>query len=158
MKKAAGAFMKKDAIRAIAICVFRNGNRILAGEGFDSIKQQAFYRPLGGMIEFGERSDQTIQRELMEEIKAEVTGLRYLGVLENIFIYEAEKGHEIVIVYDGQFVDRSLYEKTTIHGDEFGAPFRAVWVELNTIGPGKPPLYPNGLAELLLHHDEKSPA
>jgi ADP-ribose pyrophosphatase YjhB (NUDIX family) len=150
--------MREAAIRVIAICVFRNGNRILAGEGFDSVKQQTFYRPLGGTIEFGERSDQTIHRELMEEIKAEVTGLRYLGVLENIFTYEAEKGHEIVIVYDGQFVDRSLYGKDIIDGDEFGMPFKAVWVDLNTAGPGKPPLYPDGLAELLLQYNEKSPA
>ncbi len=150
--------MKKDAIRAIAICVFRKGDRILVGEGFDSIKQQTFYRPLGGTIEFGERSDETIRRELLEEINAEVTDLRYLGVLENIFVFEAEKGHEIVLVYDGEFADRSLYKKTTINGNEFGAPFRAVWIDLTTIGPGKPPLYPVGLAELLLNHNEKSPA
>ncbi len=144
--------MRKDAIRTIAICVFRNGNRILAGEGFDSIKHQTFYRPLGGTIEFGERSDETIRRELAEEIKAEVTDLHYLGLLENVFVYEAEKGHEIVLVYDGQFVDRSLYEKAMIPGDEFGSPFRAVWVDLDTIGPGKPPLYPLGLVELLSTH------
>jgi len=144
--------MRKDAIRVIAICVFRNGDRILAAEGFDSIKQQTFYRPLGGTIEFGESSQETIHRELMEEIKAGVTDLRYLGLLENVFIYEAEKGHEIIIVYDGQFADRSLYEKAVIHGDEFGSPLRAVWVDLNTIGPTRPPLYPTGLAELLLNH------
>jgi 8-oxo-dGTP pyrophosphatase MutT (NUDIX family) len=142
--------MRKDAIRVIAICVFRNGDRILASEGFDSIKQQLFYRPLGGTIEFGESSQETIHRELIEEIKAEVTDLHYLGLLENVFIYEAEKGHEIIIVYDGQFVDRSLYEKAVIHGDETGSPIRAVWVDLNTVGPGRPPLYPTGLAELLL--------
>jgi ADP-ribose pyrophosphatase YjhB (NUDIX family) len=149
--------MRRDAIRAIAICVFRKGDRILVAEGFDSIKQQTFYRPLGGTIEFGERSDETIRRELLEEIKAEVTGLRLLGVLENIFVYEAEKGHEIVLVYDGQFADRSLYKKTMIPGDEFGSPFRAIWVELNELGPGKPPLYPVGLVELLLNNNEKSP-
>jgi ADP-ribose pyrophosphatase YjhB (NUDIX family) len=146
--------MKRNAIRAIAICVFRNGDRILAAEGFDSIKQQSFYRPLGGSIEFGERSDDTVRRELTEEIEAEVTDLRYLGILENIFIYEAEKGHEITIVYDGQFADRSLYEKALIQGNEFGAPIRAVWVDLNTIGPGKPPLYPTGLVELLLKNEK----
>lgn len=150
--------MRRDAIRAIAICVFRNGNRILASEGFDSIKQQTFYRPLGGTIEFGERSDETIRRELLEEIKAEVSDLRFLGVLENIFVYEAEKGHEIVLVYDGQLADRSLYKKTTINGDEFGSPLRAVWVDLGKLGPESPPLYPTGLAELLLDRDKKSPA
>lgn len=149
--------MRIDAIRAIAICVFRDGNRILVAEYFDSIKQQAFYRPLGGTIEFGERSDETIRREMTEEINAEVTDLRYLGLLENIFIYEAEKGHEIVLVYDGQFVDRALYEKSTIAGDESGLRFRAVWVDLDKLGPGKPPLYPLGLIELLTGHNEKSP-
>jgi 8-oxo-dGTP pyrophosphatase MutT (NUDIX family) len=141
--------MRKDAIRTIAICVFRNGNRILAGEGFDTIKHQLFYRPLGGTIEFGERSDETIRRELMEEIKAEVTDIRYIGLLENFFVYAGEKGHEIIVIYDGQFVDRSLYEKTVIIGDELGSPIRAVWVDLNDRGPGKPPLYPTGLVELL---------
>jgi len=55
--------MRKDAIRALAICVFSNGNKILVSEGFDSIKQQLFYRPLGGTIEFGEHSSETIRRE-----------------------------------------------------------------------------------------------
>ena len=73
--------MKKDAIRAIAICVFRHGDKILAAEGFDSIKQQTFYRPLGGTIEFGEHSSETVRRELLEELGAEVTNLRYLGTL-----------------------------------------------------------------------------
>lgn len=141
--------MRKEAIRTIAICVFRNGDRILVAEGVDSVKQQSFYRPLGGMIEFGERSEETIRRELMEEINAEVGDLRYLGLLENIFVYEAERGHEIVLIYDGKFVDPSLYEKTVIFGDELGSPIRAIWVSLSELGPQKPPLYPAGLDEIL---------
>ena len=141
--------MKKETIRTIAICVFRNGDRILVSEGVDSVKQEPFYRPLGGMIEFGESSDECIRRELKEEIKAEVTDLRYLGLLENLFVYEAEKGHEIVLVYDGKFTDRSLYEKTVIFGDELGSPIKAIWVNLSELGPAKPPLYPTGLAEIL---------
>ena len=46
--------MKKNRIRPLAICVFLNNNRILVAEGYDPIKQQTFYRPLGGGIEFGE--------------------------------------------------------------------------------------------------------
>jgi ADP-ribose pyrophosphatase YjhB (NUDIX family) len=141
--------MRKEAVRTIAICVFRSGDRILVAEGVDSVKQESFYRPLGGMIEFGERSDETISRELLEEINAEVTDLRYLGVLENLFVYEAQRGHEIVLVYDGKFVDRSLYEKTVIFGDELGSPIKAIWITLSELGPKKPPLYPVGLAEIL---------
>ncbi|GAB4485486.1 MAG: NUDIX hydrolase [Anaerolineales bacterium] len=141
--------MKPERIRVIAICVFRNGNKILAFEGYDTIKQQAYYRPLGGTVEFGERSDQAVIREIREEINAEVIDLRYLGTIENIFIYEGNKGHELVQVYDGRFADESLYEKTIIQGVEKASPFRAVWVDLEKTGNGQPPLYPTGLVELL---------
>lgn len=141
--------MKPDKIRVIAICVFRNGNKILVAEGYDTIKQQVFHRPLGGTVEFGERSDLTVSREIKEEINAEVTDLHYLGTLENIFVFEGEKGHELVQVYDGRFVDENLYQKVVIQGIEQTSPFRAVWVDLGKNGQGNPPLYPTGLVELL---------
>jgi len=42
-------------IRPIAICAFLRNNRILVAEGFDPVKDETFYRPLGGGIEFGNR-------------------------------------------------------------------------------------------------------
>ena len=36
------------------------------------MKGQIFYRPLGGVIEFGERGAETVARELKEEIGADV--------------------------------------------------------------------------------------
>jgi 8-oxo-dGTP pyrophosphatase MutT (NUDIX family) len=148
--------MKKNRVRAIAICVFRNGDRILAAEGLDEIKHQKFYRPLGGTIEFGEYSDETVRRELMEEIQAEVSDLRYLGTLENIFTYNGENGHEIIFVYDGKLTDKALYEKEILQGDELGTSFKAVWIDLREIRPGSPALYPTGLLELL--NNTKTPA
>ena len=94
--------MKKKRIRPLAICVFRRNDRILVAEGYDSIKKQTFYRPLGGAIEFGERGEDTVRRELKEEINVEVGELHYIGTLENIFIFNGTPGHEIVIVYDGR--------------------------------------------------------
>jgi 8-oxo-dGTP pyrophosphatase MutT (NUDIX family) len=141
--------VKKNRVRAIAICVFHNGDRILVAEGFDELKNQKFYRPLGGTIEFGEYSDETVRRELMEEIQVEVSDLRYLGTLENIFTFNGKKGHEIVFIYDGKLIDAALYEKDILQGDELGTPFQAIWLDLRTIGPGSPPLYPTGLTELL---------
>ncbi len=148
--------MKPDKIRVIAICVFLNGDRILAAEGYDAIKQQTYYRPLGGTVEFGERSEETVHREIAEEISAEVTNLRYLGTLENIFIFEGQKGHEVVQVYDGKFTDQDLYKKQVIQGIESSSPFRSVWVDLKKLGPGSPPLYPTGLVELI--ETTKTPA
>jgi len=141
--------MREEKIRSIAICICRDGDRILVAEGHDSKKGETFYRPLGGTIEFGERGEETVRREFREEIGAEVSEVRYLGMLENIFTYEGRGGHEIVLVYDGRLSDRSLYEKDIIQGDELGTPFKAVWKRLDEFCPGRPPVYPDGLLELM---------
>jgi len=143
--------MKPNIIRPIAICVFHHAGRILAAEGYDPLKKQAFYRSLGGAIEFGEYSVATIERELSEELGAAVVDLHFLGAIENVFTYDGRTGHEIVMVYDGAFVDRSLYEQPFIEGvEDDGLSFRAVWINLNDCAdPAAPPVYPTGLLEML---------
>jgi 8-oxo-dGTP pyrophosphatase MutT (NUDIX family) len=143
--------MKKNRIRPLAICVLRNNNCILVAEGYDPVKQQTFYRPLGGGIEFGEYSQQTIHRELMEEIGAEVGDLIYLGALENVYIFNGTPGHEIVQVYDGVLKDSGLYEQAQVEGKEADVDesFTAVWKSLDEFGEVKSILYPTGLLEML---------
>lgn len=143
--------MRQENIRPIALCVCRDGDRILVAEGRDSKKNQTFYRPLGGTIEFGESGAEAVRREFQEEIGAELTGIEYLGTLENIFVYEGRHGHEIALIYDARLADTSLYQKEVIPANEFGQPFKAVWKRLEEFGPGKAPVYPDGLLELLDH-------
>lgn len=141
-----------NQIRAIAICVFLKNNKILAAEGYDPVKDEHFYRPLGGGIEFGENSKQTICRELMEEVHLEVDAesLHFLGTVENIFLFNGAIGHEIVFVYDAVLKDASVYQQALILGTEAnGEGIRAVWKELDEFGPGKSILYPEGLLDLL---------
>jgi len=138
-------------IRPIAICLFLRDGKILVSEEHDPNKGETFYRPLGGGIEFGEHSIDTIQRELMEEIGAEVKDLAYLGTLENIFTFNGEPGHEIVQVYDGALVESGLYEQTMISGHEadVNQPMKVIWKSLDDFGPDKLILYPAGLLEML---------
>ncbi len=139
-----------NRIRVIAICIFRNGNKILVAEGFDPIKNQSFYRPLGGGVEFGEKSAETVKREIMEELKEEVTDIHYLSTIENIFVFDGNMGHEIVQVYDGKFVNTQLYQQSEILGMEDGAgEFKAVWKEIESFN-AHAPLYPDGLQEMLI--------
>ena len=144
--------MTTRRIRPIAICVFRRGDWILVGDGYDRVKGERFYRPLGGAIEFGERGEDAIRREIREEIGADLADLRLLGVMDNLFTFEGEPGHEIVLVYDGRLTDPSLYDKSALaglHGVDDGIPFTASWTRLEDFGDGNPPLYPDGLKELL---------
>jgi len=138
-------------IRPLAICLFRHNGKILVSEERDPTKNETFYRPLGGGIEFGEHSEEAIHREIMEEIGAEVKDLVYLGTLENIYVFDGEPGHEIVQVYDGALAEVGLYEQAVISGyeAEVNLPMKVLWKSLDEFGPGKAILYPDGLLEIL---------
>ncbi|MGD0708994.1 MAG: NUDIX hydrolase [Anaerolineaceae bacterium] len=141
----------KHKIRPLAIGIFSHTSRILLHEGYDRIKQQTFYRPLGGGIEFGETGAEALAREMHEEIGQAIRDIRYLGTLENIFTFEGEPGHEIVLVYDAAFVDSAIYQKTKIDGIEGeDIPFVAVWKALEDFSNSRGPLYPDGLYNLLM--------
>ncbi|PTY03600.1 hypothetical protein DB346_06950 [Verrucomicrobia bacterium LW23] len=123
---------KKPRIRTLALGVFWDKGRILVNESFDKSKQQTFYRSLGGGIEFGETGADALARELKEEIGAEISNIRYLFTVENIFTYEGELGHEIILFYDATFIDESIYEKEVIHGQEDGGePIKAMWKSID---------------------------
>ena len=143
---------RRRHVRPIAICVVRDRERIFVSEGRDSHKQVTFYRPLGGTIEFGEKGEQAVTREFLEEIGVEITRLRYLGTLENIFTLEGVPEHEIVLVYAGEFADVSMYKRGLIVGQEAGVRIEAMWKSLALFREGRAPLYPDGLLELLDQH------
>jgi ADP-ribose pyrophosphatase YjhB (NUDIX family) len=136
-------------IRPIAIVVFRREDgAVLVAPGYDEVKRQRFYRPLGGEIDFGERAEDAARREIREEIGAEIDGLTLLGVSENIFTYRGEPGHELVWTFEARFADPSFYAREVIDCDEYGAKFEARWVPLAAFTP-ETPLYPDGLLQLL---------
>lgn len=141
--------------RPLAICIFRKKDDVFVGELYDASKDEVFYRPLGGTIEFGELAREAVRRELQEEIGAEVTNLRYLGALENLFTDEGGFGHEIVLVYEGDFADKAFYEAETVPAqEEDGMKFTARWKPLQDFREGKAPLYPDGLLRLLSRNPE----
>ncbi|MBV8063159.1 MAG: NUDIX hydrolase [Nevskia sp.] len=140
--------MKKKRIRPLAVCVIRDRGRIFVSQCRERSSGQVYYRPLGGAIEFGERSQDAVLRELQEEVGARVTNLRYLGTLENIFTFEDEPCHEIVLVYEADFVDLAIYKKARLRRTD-GSPNTALWHPLQAFHNGSAPLYPAGLLELL---------
>lgn len=147
---------KPSFIRPKAVCVVRRGGEILVSAAADSVKGETFYGPLGGGIEFGERADDAVRREIREELGAELAETRLLGVLENLFVYEGRPGHEIVFVFLGRLADASLYARDELRWTESdGTEWIARWHPLDFFSPGGPPLYPEGLMELLREDDER---
>ncbi|PRA47429.1 MULTISPECIES: NUDIX hydrolase [Pseudomonas] len=141
--------MTPPRIRALALCVFHYQGRILVNRFDDPVTGRCMYRPLGGGIEFGETSAQAIVREIHEELDLPIDHLRLLGTLESLFVYNDKPGHEIVMVYDGQFTDPTRYEQPHLDGHESnGAPFRATW-QGSASFTDESPLVPLGLQALL---------
>ncbi len=137
-----------NEIRPLVICVFKNDKKFLAALGIDTVKKNEFYRPLGGRIEFGERSEDALKRETMEELGQQITNIKYLGTLENIFTYNGKSCHELVLVYDAEFINKELYEMTEIDVDEENVWYKARWISVEDCKSGKVTVYPTGLLEL----------
>jgi ADP-ribose pyrophosphatase YjhB (NUDIX family) len=137
-------------IRPIAICVLRRGDEMLVMEARDESRDLTFYRPLGGGIEFGERSDVAVRRELLEEIGAELADLSLLTIIENLFEFEGEAWHEIVFVYEARFSDQGLYDRQTFVVTEDNGTLPGVWRRLSDFDMTSAPLYPDGLLSFLI--------
>lgn len=141
--------MSNQRIRAVALCVVINGDRVLVRRHSDPGPSRVFFRPPGGSIEYGEHSLDAARRELQEEIGAEVANLRLLGCVENIFQHEGGTGHEIVFIYRGDFIDPAFYQRETVDGQEAdGEAFVAHWLPLAAF-TSEQPLYPSALVDLL---------
>ena len=97
--------MHDGKIRPLAVALITKGNKILANKGYDPTKQEVFYRLPGGGIEFGEKAEDTLKRELKEENGIDIIVGKQLGVLENIFEFDGKKGHEIAFVFEAKLPD-----------------------------------------------------
>ncbi|WP_026690187.1 NUDIX domain-containing protein [Alteribacter aurantiacus] len=124
--------MKEKLIRVKAICLFSYNGSILVAKGYDPKKDEFFYRPIGGGVEFGEEGRVAIEREVQEEIGALIEDITYVGTIENIFTFNGTIGHELVQVFDARFIDKSFYEKASFEGVESnGEVFTLLWITID---------------------------
>jgi len=135
---------KRQIIKAMAVVRRPRDGALLVSEHVDS-RDPPFQRPLGGHVEFGEYALDTVRREFAEEIGQELTGVRLLGVLENIFGWRGGTEHEVVFIFIATFAAASAYqiEEQRILDN----PDRRVrWRPADAVSP---PLYPAGLTGLI---------
>lgn len=141
---------KEQTTKAIAQCIIRDGDAILVRKGFDSQKEEFFFKAPGGTIEFGEYSWATIRRQIKKEIGQEIKNLTFVGPIESIFQYEGQNCHEIVFVFEGEIANKEMYKQKKI---EIGPPknmgFMVEWKLLSDFYRKKAVLYPDGLLEML---------
>jgi ADP-ribose pyrophosphatase YjhB (NUDIX family) len=138
-----------ERIRVLALALIHRGtsDELLVERGRDETKDETFYRLPGGGIAFGETGEAALRRELHEELGAEISGVRYVRTVENIFTYEDRPGHEICRLYECSLQAPELYER-----DEWQVRERPgdathvhdfVWVPRADFETGRATLYPD---------------
>ena len=136
-------------IRPLAlVLVRRDDGAILAAPGFDHVKKQRFYRPLGGGIEFGERAEDAARRELQRRARSGADGPAAPGHVREPVHLPGPAGPRADLALRARFTDRALYERDVVIADEGGSKFEVHWVPFETFQRGEAPLYPDGLFDL----------
>ena len=140
---------KSGEIRILVLGLIRDGERIFISEGYDPTKQQTFYRAMGGGVDFGETSLEALKREFTEEIQAELTNIHFLGCLENIFTYDGQPGHEIILLYKCDFTDPKFYQLQELVFAEGERKKTALWADISRFKSGELRLFPEHFLEYL---------
>ena len=131
---------KFKEIRPIALGLAIKDNKLLVSEGFDKVKNETFYRCLGGGIEFLEKSEEALKREFLEEINVDITVKDFLGISENIFTYQGKKAHELILFYSIDISDENYQEEYKViddHGETI-----AKWIDIDEFKNKNKILYP----------------
>ncbi len=141
---------KPGEIRLLALGLIRDSDRIFVSEGYDPVKQETFYRALGGGVDFGETSRAALEREFQEEIQADLTNIRYLGCIENLFTFDGRQGHEIIQLYQCDFADSKFYQlESLIFSESATHKHKALWIDIARFKSGEFRLVPEVFFEYL---------
>ena len=133
-------------VKAFAVLLDGSRSRHLVWVSRDETKQPAtFHRLLGGHVEFGEHSADAVVREIAEELATDLAEVTLLGVIENVFTYAGNPGHEVVFVYAATVAAGVVPDEGGWFDD--GGPIRVEWrpVDVQT----DIPLYPEGTQSLI---------
>lgn len=135
--------MGKPRIRPIALGLISHQGHVFVSKGYDTVKDEAFYRFLGGGIDFGETSVDALRREFQEEIQADLINVEYLTCLDNIFTCDGKSGHELIQMFRCDFADPKFYRLSHTYSLIEGKETKeAIWISVEQVLAGKLNLVP----------------
>jgi len=68
-----GSQNKKITVKVM--CFIEHNGKLLLNKGYDKVKNETFFRIIGGGVNFGERSEEALRREIKEELNSEIKNL-----------------------------------------------------------------------------------
>lgn len=115
-------------IRAAGVII--HNNKVLVHKNVN----KDHYAIPGGRIEIGENSEQTLKREIQEELGKEIEINNYMATIENFFEMDGKKYHELYFLCRAEFKneeDKKIdYTMHNIEGKEY---LQYEWIDLKRI-------------------------
>jgi hypothetical protein len=103
-----------------------------------------------GRLNTARKAKLPLFREVKEEINENIVDPQLIGIVENIFPWFDEIGHEYDFIYEAKFANPDTYGKDVIHGIEDDKEYVAVWMDLDDFQDNRNfKLVPDGLYEML---------
>ena len=136
--------------RVVGLAVHENSILLHKAEGDD------FWALPGGRAEIGEPAEQTLKREMREEINAEVEVVRLLWFAENFFTYAGKRHHEIDLYFLMRLpaTCKYLVQPGPFAGEEEGTKLIFQWFPLQPEVLSGLPLVPSFLRTAVLNLPE----
>lgn len=106
------------------------------------------YALIGGRVEIGENSADTVKREIKEELGKDIEITGYISTIENFFEMKGSKYHEILFVHKIEFINEEDKKiEDTIKNIEGKDYLQYEWIELDRID--EYPLLPRAVKDVL---------
>lgn len=106
------------------------------------------YALLGGRVKIGEASEETVKREILEELGKEICITGYIATIENLFEMKGKQYHEIMFVYQADFVNQEdKQEIKTMNNQEGEKYLQYEWIKKEDLH--KIPLKPEKMKDIL---------
>ncbi len=129
-------------VRAAVVII--HNNKVLVHRNINS----DHYALIGGRVQIGEDSENTVKREMQEELGKDIDIIGYVSTIENFFEMKGSKYHEIMFVYRAEFVnsdDKKIeYTLKNLEGKDY---LQYEWLETEKID--QYPLWPKVIQTIL---------
>lgn len=139
-----------NKIRGKVIGLAKHDNKLLVFEVLDDQGNLKGWCPIGGGIEFGEKAEDALIREINEELRCNVTITGKPIICENIFEHHGITGHEIIFAFPIKLNDQNIYSNTRFQiREERGSTHWVEWVPIELFEKSEAILFPSILINKL---------